>query len=77
MKSITKKELERLQELNTKFGGLKNQLGDLALQKDVVLKEINTVRTDFTSLEKKLIKKYGEDSVINLQTGEIKEKEKE
>jgi len=40
-----------------------------------VLKEINTVRTDFTSLEKKLIKKYGEDSVINLQTGEIKEKE--
>ena len=75
MKSITKKELERLQELNTKFGGLKNQLGDLALQKDVVLKEINTVRTDFTSLEKKLIKKYGEDSVINLQTGEIKEKE--
>ena len=75
MKSITKKELERLQELNTNFGGLKNQLGDLALQKDVVLKEINTVRTDFTSLEKKLIKKYGEDSVINLQTGEIKEKE--
>ena len=50
MKSITKKELERLQELNTKFGGLKNQLGDLALQKDVVLKEINTVRTDFITI---------------------------
>ena len=35
------------------------------------------IREEFMSIEKGLIQHYGENTVINLQTGEIKEKESE
>lgn len=77
MKNLKKTELEKLQTLNSDFVNLKTQLGDLELQKHLVVEQIQSVRTEFGTLEKELITKYGENTVINLQTGEIKEKEKE
>ncbi len=77
MKNLEKQELEKLQTLNSDFVNLKTQLGDLELQKHLVVEQIQSVRTEFGTLEKELITKYGENTVINLQTGEIKEKEKE
>lgn len=77
MKNLEKQELEKLQTLNSDFVNLKTQLGDLELQKHLVVEKIQSVRTEFGTLEKELITKYGENTVINLQTGEIKEKEKE
>ncbi len=77
MKNLEKQELEKLQTLNSDFVNLKTQLGDLELQKHLVVEQIQSVRTEFGTLEKELITKYGENTVINLQTGERKEKEKE
>jgi hypothetical protein len=77
MKNLEKQELEKLQTLNSDFVNLKTQLGDLELQKHLAVEQIQSVRTEFGTLEKELITKYGENTVINLQTGEIKEKEKE
>ena len=77
MKKVEEKELQELQNLNSEFVNKKAQLGDLEIQKSLVLKQVESIRIDFSKLEKVLLEKYGENSVINLQTGEVKEKEKE
>ena len=77
MKNLETKELQNLQELNSNFVKLKTQLGDLELQKQLVIEQVSIIKSDFADLEKSLIKKYGENSVINLQSGEITEKEPE
>ena len=53
----------------------KTQLGDLEIQKSMIISNVQEIRSQFGELEQTLMKKYGENSVINLQTGEIKEKE--
>ena len=75
MKKVEEKELQELQNLNSEFVNKKAQLGDLEIQKSLVLKQVESIRVDFCKLEQVLLEKYGENSVINLQTGEIKEKE--
>ena len=75
IKKVEEKELQELQNLNSEFVSKKAQLGDLEIQKSLVLKQVESIRVDFGKLEQVLLEKYGENSVINLQTGEIKEKE--
>ena len=77
MKKIETKELEALQSLNAEFNKLKMQLGDLALQKHGACLRVEELKSEFALLEKDLMTKYGKDAVINLETGEIKEKDKE
>ena len=76
-KKIDEKELASLQELNTEFNKFKTQLGDLSLQKHGICLRVEELKTEFQMLEKALMGKYGVDSVINLETGEIKQKEKD
>lgn len=76
MKKLEQAELEKLQKINSQFGMLKSQLGDLELQKHLVVEQVNHVKVEFSSIEKELVDKYGENTSINLQTGEITEKEK-
>ena len=74
-KKVEEKELEKLQQLNSDFVNAKTQLGDLEIQKSFIIGKVEVIRGEFAKLEEELLKKYGENSVINLQTGEIKEKE--
>jgi len=73
-KKLTSEELGNLQELNNSFTQSKISLGDLELQKENIIGNIKQIKSKFVELEKELIKKYGEESVINLQTGEVTEK---
>ena len=77
MEKITDKELENLQSLTTEFNKLKTQLGDLTLQKHGVCLRVEELKAEFVELEKSLMETYGADSIINMETGEIKEKELE
>lgn len=77
MKNLEKTELVKLQTLNSDFVTLKTQLGDLELQKHLIVDQVKEVRSQFAKLENEFIEKYGDNTTINLQTGEIKEKEKE
>jgi hypothetical protein len=77
MKKIDEQELKGLQELNAEFSSLKSQLGDLSLQKHGVCLRVEQLKSEFQDHEQALMEKYGVDSVINLETGEIKEKEKD
>jgi|TARA_R110000868_G_scaffold396682_1_gene668938 hypothetical protein len=74
VKTVEDKELKLLQELNSNFQKIKNQLGDLELQKQIILENVTEIKKQFKSLETELIEKYGDNSVINLETGIITEK---
>ena len=77
MKKIKDQELESLQKLTTEFNGLKTQLGDLTLQQHGVCLRVEALKSEFVELEKSLMDTYGADSIINMETGEIKEKDGE
>lgn len=72
---VTQEELKKIQDLNADFTKSKNALGDLELQKQNVFQHIEMLRKEFAINEKSLIEKYGEDSVINIQTGEVTKKQ--
>jgi len=72
---VTEEELKRIQDLNADFSKSKNALGDLELQKQNIFQHIDMLRKEFAINEKSLIEKYGEDAVINIQTGEVTKKQ--
>lgn len=75
MEKIEEKELQELQKLNTEFNQLKTQLGDVSLQKHALCLRVDSLKQEFVKLENSLMDKYGQDAVINLETGEVKQKE--
>lgn len=72
--SLSKEELDNVNKLNAEFSKAKMAIGDVELQKQNILNHIEVLKTEFAAQEKMLIEKYGADSVINLQTGEITNK---
>jgi hypothetical protein len=77
MTHLTEQELSLLTELNTNFAKAKMGLGDLEIQKSMLLNDISAMKREFDAQEKSLIEKYGADAIINLKTGEITYEEKE
>jgi hypothetical protein len=75
MNYVSKEELEKIQGMNAEFSKAKMALGELELNKHGILNQINAMRQEFFEYEKMLIVKYGQDSVINLQTGEVTQKQ--
>jgi hypothetical protein len=75
MQVLTEQELKEIQEMNAEFNKAKISLGDAELQKQGILKHIEVIRERFAFNEKELILKYGEDAVINIQTGEVTKKQ--
>jgi hypothetical protein len=75
MQTLTEQELKEIQEMNAEFNKAKISLGDAELQKQGILKHIETIRERFAFNEKELILKYGEDAIINIQTGEVTKKQ--
>ena len=74
VKKVSEEHLSKLQELNQNFANLHKQVGDLEVRKYQVLGAIDTLRSEFKSFEAELIKEYGDNVVINLESGEIKDK---
>tara|TARA_R110000803_G_scaffold13005_2_gene36787 strand:+ start:227 stop:478 length:252 start_codon:yes stop_codon:yes gene_type:complete len=76
-KKLTSKELETIQGLVNDFNQTKIKLGDTVISQASLLKQVEELKVAYAKQEKSLIKKYGEDAVINIETGEVSEKEKE
>ena len=70
-------ELDFIKESTSKLNNAKTILGDLEIKKHEILSQIDVLKSDFQIKEKQLINKYGLDSVINMQTGEVKQKEQQ
>ena len=75
MTYVSKEELDKIQGMNAEFAKAKMALGELELNKQNILSQINAMRQEFYDYERMLIGKYGQDSVINLQTGEVTKKQ--
>lgn len=75
-KKLTESELTKVQSVLNEFNQLKMQLGDAELSKVAILKKVDTLKQDYVSIEKELSEKYGPDSQIDLQTGDIIDKQK-
>jgi hypothetical protein len=71
---VLQEELDKIQAMNNEFAKAKMALGELELNKQGILGQINAMRQEFSEYERMLISKYGQDSVINLQTGEVTQK---
>jgi len=76
-KKLTPEELQNLQALNQEFTQVKLKLADSVYQQVLFTKDLDVVRDKFTVVEKELGEKYGLNSIIDLATGEVKDKEEE
>ncbi len=74
-KKLTEQELTQVQSMLNAFNQLKMQLGDAVLQQSSIVSKIDTLKKEYAAVELELSKKYGEDSQIDVQTGEVKKKE--
>ncbi|MCH1611986.1 MAG: hypothetical protein L7S72_01695 [Flavobacteriales bacterium] len=74
VKKVSEEHLSKLQELNQQFAGLHKQVGDLEVRKHQTLNAIDNLSSEFKAFEAELIKEYGDNVVINLESGEIKDK---
>lgn len=72
---LTQEELGKIQEMNNEFTKAKMAIGDLEMQKANILRTIDSLRAEFAKHEAELINTYGQDAVINIQTGEVTKKE--
>lgn len=75
MPQLTEQELATVRSLVQEFNGLKMQLADTVLHQQELSKKIGQVKETYIQMEESLIKTYGKDSSINIDTGEITTKE--
>ena len=73
--NLTIEELEFIKKGSADYTKIKINLGELELQKQGFIKQAEEIVKAFTNNEKILIEKYGADSVINMQTGEVTQKQ--
>lgn len=73
--NLTAEELEFIKTGSAEYTKIKIGLGELELQKQGLIAQAEKIRQAFANNEKVIIEKYGENSVINMQTGEVKQKE--
>ena len=74
---LEEQQFEKLKQLNTALIHLKLEIGDVEIRKSALLREIDGVRTLMLEQEQELVKEYVPDAVINMQTGEVTQKENE
>lgn len=72
--NLTAEELEFIQKGTQEFTKIKIKLGDIELQKQHLVKEADSIMDAFKNNEKFLIAKYGENAIIDMQTGQVKQK---
>ena len=70
-------ELAKLQVLNTNFNNVKIEVADCEVRKVALLSQLQKHREEFAEIEKELIKTYGDNAKVNLQTGEVTQPEEE
>ena len=74
---LSETDLERFHNAQEEFAKAKMTLGDLELSKQKVFKQVEVMQEKFKVIENEMIEKYGEDSTINMKTGEVTPKAKQ
>lgn len=74
--NLTAEELDFIKKGTAEYTKIKISLGELEFQKQGLIKQADKIIEAFSNNEKILIEKYGENAVINMQTGAVTHKEK-
>tara|TARA_R110002020_G_scaffold46356_5_gene131960 strand:+ start:395 stop:634 length:240 start_codon:yes stop_codon:yes gene_type:complete len=77
MDKITDEELAKVQAFVTEFNTLKMQIGDASLAQCNLVTQVDSLKEEYNTYELELMKKYGEDAILNVQTGAITRKEEQ
>jgi hypothetical protein len=77
MAHLTETELATIRGLVQEFNSLKIQLADTVMHQGAIAKKIEEVKQSYIQMEASLIDVYGKNASINIDTGEITEKEEE
>lgn len=72
---LTTEELDFIKNGTSQYNAIKSKIGDLEIQKAKLISEADSIVKAFLINEKALIEKYGENAVINIETGEVSEKQ--
>ena len=75
MKKISEDQLKEIQGINNKFLQAKIKIADTVIGLFNTVPTVEVIQGQFNDLEKELIKEYGENAVIDLRTGEVKDPE--
>jgi hypothetical protein len=75
MKKLTDDELKELREALTELNQNKVALGECLMQQQDILSNIQMIKARYYEMEKSLIEMYGASANINIETGEVTEKE--
>ena len=75
MENLTKEELNKVQSFLTEFNTLKMKIGDAVLAQHSMTEQVKMLKDEYNTYEGELMVKYGEDAMINVQTGEVGKKE--
>jgi hypothetical protein len=71
MVKLSEQELDSFRKLVSDFNDTKLKLGDTVMAQSSLMKELDELKKVYATEEALLIEKYGKDSVINIQTGEV------
>ena len=74
-KQLSEEQLPLLQGLNQKFSNTKIEIADLEIKKSELISNVSSIKEKFAEQEKLLMKEFGKNAIINLQTGEVKDPE--
>jgi len=74
-KQLSKEQLELLQGLQNQFNQIKFEIAETEIKKAGLLTVLSEVQKKFAEQEQILMQEFGENVVINLQTGDVKDPE--
>ncbi|NNE31157.1 MAG: hypothetical protein HKN40_02185 [Winogradskyella sp.] len=73
--NLSKEQLDKLQGLQNEFNAVKFEIADMEIKKSDLINKVGEIKGKFAAEEKELIKEFGQNAIINLQTGEVKQPE--
>jgi len=75
MEYLSEEDLNGLRLVNTKYDQTRSRIADIAIASYQLNRQLEGIITERNDFNQKLSFKYGEDSIVNLETGEIKKKQ--
>lgn len=76
-KKLNKTQLGALQGLQEEFNKAKTEIADCEIKKASLIVLLADIQKRFGEQEKVLTEEFGENAIINIQTGEVKDPKKE
>jgi hypothetical protein len=72
MAKLNKEEHETLKQITNAYVKLKVKLADAAIAQHNAMMGISEMKEKYAEEESRILKKYGSDAIVNIDTGEVR-----